>query len=75
MVGKGICDEYGKSSWPELVGVKGEVAVSIIKKENPYVTQIRILHPNEYYLPVVRCYRVYVWVDKHDIVIRVPVLG
>ncbi|CAK9179536.1 unnamed protein product, partial [Ilex paraguariensis] len=28
----------GKTSWPELVGVKGETAAATIEKKNPFVT-------------------------------------
>ncbi|OIV90679.1 hypothetical protein TanjilG_23792 [Lupinus angustifolius] len=69
------CYGKGKRTWPELVGVKGEVAVSIIKKENPRVREIRILHDNEVILPVLICDRVFVWVDDNEIVVQVPILG
>ncbi|KAG6495635.1 hypothetical protein ZIOFF_043461 [Zingiber officinale] len=36
-----IC--VGKSSWPELVGVNGNKAVTIIEKENPNVDAITVL--------------------------------
>ncbi|KAG2402048.1 hypothetical protein LR48_Vigan02g169200 [Vigna angularis] len=33
----------GKRSWPELVGVKGSVAVATIERENPYVDAHTVL--------------------------------
>ncbi|CAK9167960.1 unnamed protein product [Ilex paraguariensis] len=64
----------GKSSWPELVGVKGEIAAATIEKENPFVTAT-IVPPGTSVLTVFRCDNVYVWVDKNGIVIRTPVIG
>ncbi|KAE9619175.1 hypothetical protein Lal_00047812 [Lupinus albus] len=69
------CDGRGKSSWPELVGVKGEVAARVIKKENPLVVEVRILHENSYVIPYLKCNRVWVLVDDKGIVKEIPRLG
>ncbi|KAA8527720.1 hypothetical protein F0562_035411 [Nyssa sinensis] len=68
-----ICGK-GKSSWPELVGAKGETAVKTIEKENHKVNAQIVLDGT----PVTadfRCDRVRVVVDKKDIVLQVPVIG
>ncbi|GAY34487.1 hypothetical protein WN944_014362 [Citrus x changshan-huyou] len=64
----------GKSSWPELVGVNGEIAAATIQKENPNVHAIIILEGT----PVTqdfRCDRVRVVVDKYEKVVQVPRIG
>ncbi|KAI3472934.1 hypothetical protein Pfo_031309 [Paulownia fortunei] len=62
----------GKESWPELVGFYGEVAVTIIEKENSAVTAI-IVPPSQPFIPLdFRCDRVFVFVDDKGIVERVP---
>ncbi|CAK9170974.1 unnamed protein product, partial [Ilex paraguariensis] len=63
-----------KSSWPELVGVKGETAVTIIEGENPLVTGI-IVPEGSAVIQDFRCDRVWVWVDKNGIVYLVPKIG
>lgn len=65
----------GKSSWPELVGVKGEVAAETIKRENPLITNVEIVTEGS---PVTSDYasnRVRVVVDKSCIVVKTPVIG
>ncbi|CAN6802178.1 unnamed protein product, partial [Brassica oleracea] len=51
----------GKTSWPELVGTKGDYAASVIESENPGVTAavivVRSPVPFEYNI---RCNRVWV---------------
>ncbi|KAG6499609.1 hypothetical protein ZIOFF_039399 [Zingiber officinale] len=64
----------GKNSWPELVGVNGNKAVTIIEKENPNVDAIIVLI-GSIVTPDFRCDRVRVWVDKYDIVGQVPQIG
>ncbi|KAA8527721.1 hypothetical protein F0562_035410 [Nyssa sinensis] len=67
-----ICGK-GKSSWPELVGAKGETAAKTIEKENHKVNAQILLEGT----PVTkdfRCDRVRVFVDKKDIVVQVPVI-
>lgn len=64
----------GKSSWPELVGLPGDVAVTTIEKENPLVTAV-IVRPDSVITPDIRCDRVRVFVDANGKVDRVPVIG
>lgn len=65
----------GKSSWPELVGVTGDVAVKIIEKENRYVNAV-IVEEGTFVTQDFRCDRVRVWVDKYTrIVITTPTIG
>ncbi|OMP01111.1 Proteinase inhibitor I13, potato inhibitor I [Corchorus olitorius] len=65
----------GKGSWPELVGVKGEVAKATIERENPLVTA-KIVVEGVHQVPMnYQCDRVWVWVDKAGIVVRVPIIG
>ncbi|KAK7268794.1 hypothetical protein RIF29_21503 [Crotalaria pallida] len=64
----------GKSSWPELVGMKGTVAEATIERENPLVDAIIVLEGT----PVTRdflCDRVRVWVNTDGIVTQVPHIG
>ncbi|XVF83181.1 hypothetical protein PTKIN_Ptkin16aG0113300 [Pterospermum kingtungense] len=64
----------GKSSWPELVGKKGEDAAAIIEKENPYVNAVIVLEGTIVtmeFLPT----RVRVWVNTSGIVTKVPIIG
>ncbi|PKI61646.1 hypothetical protein CRG98_017958 [Punica granatum] len=65
---------HGKTSWPELVGKKGEAAMASIKSENPNLNAFTIKEGT----PVTRDYRVdrvRVWVDDSDLVTRVPTVG
>lgn len=66
--------DVGKSSWPELVGVAGDVAVATIEKENPSVNAV-LITPETVYIPVVQCDRVLVFVDDAGKVQSVPVVG
>lgn len=64
----------GKKSWPELVGVSGQIAAAQIEKENPNVDAIVKLKGT----PVTedfKCNRVWVWVDTHGVVTSVPRVG
>ncbi|EXB81310.1 Proteinase inhibitor [Morus notabilis] len=64
----------GKKSWPELVGVCGEIAAAKIEKENPNVDAIVKLQGT----PVIqdyRCNRVWIWVNTHGVVSTVPHVG
>ncbi|CAL9242165.1 unnamed protein product [Arabidopsis halleri] len=63
-----------KTSWPELVGRRGEEAKEIIDKENTKVTA-EIISENAVVLTVVVCDRVYVRVNDNGIVTRTPVVG
>lgn len=65
----------GKSSWPELVGVQGEVAAETIKRENPHITTVDILLEGTIVTQDFYCTRVRVWVDENGIVISVPTIG
>ncbi|KAA8548764.1 hypothetical protein F0562_000448 [Nyssa sinensis] len=64
----------GKSSWPELVGEKGEIAAATIEKENPLVNT-EIVLKGSFVTADFRCDRVRVWVDKNGIVYTTPVIG
>ncbi|EHA8591595.1 Glu S.griseus protease inhibitor, partial [Cocos nucifera] len=64
----------GKSSWPELVGVKGKEAEKIIEKENPAVDAI-IVTVGDVVTGDFRCDRVWVWVDEDGKVAQVPKIG
>ncbi|KAG4997783.1 hypothetical protein JHK82_028555 [Glycine max] len=67
-----LCE--GKSSWPELVGVEGTVAVATIERENPLVDANTVLK-GTIVTPDFRCDRVWVWVTKDGIVYQVPTIG
>ncbi|BAT94761.1 hypothetical protein LR48_Vigan02g169300 [Vigna angularis] len=64
----------GKSSWPELVGVEGSVAVATIERENPYVEAETVLK-GSIVTTDFRCDRVRVWVTKEGIVYQTPIIG
>jgi hypothetical protein len=64
----------GKESWPELVGINGDAAVQIIIGENSRVSASTV--PEDAVVTTdFRCDRVRVFVDKQDIVTRVPNIG
>ncbi|KAJ8632725.1 hypothetical protein MRB53_026061 [Persea americana] len=65
----------GKSVWPELLGVAGEVAKRTIEEENSLVTA-QIVTEGTIVITDFRCDRVWVWVDETaGIVTRVPKIG
>ncbi|KAG6757381.1 hypothetical protein POTOM_037689 [Populus tomentosa] len=66
------CD--GKSSWPELLGAEGKVAAATIERENPLV-RAKMVPEGSAVIQNFRCDRVWVWVDKNNIVYRVPMIG
>ncbi|KAL5542155.1 hypothetical protein UlMin_009865 [Ulmus minor] len=70
------CEETvsGKTSWPELVGVQGEVAVETIERENPSLNAI-IVPEGSSVITNVDCSRVWVWVNAQNIVKKTPVVG
>ncbi|CAD5173925.1 unnamed protein product [Musa acuminata subsp. malaccensis] len=68
------CLFAGKYSWPELLGVEGEKAATIIESENPTV-KARIVEDGKVVIQDFRCDRVWVWVNKHGVVARVPHIG
>ncbi|WJX12037.1 hypothetical protein P8452_02577 [Trifolium repens] len=64
----------GKNTWPEVVGMDGDEAAKKIERENEKVDAIVV--PVGYVVIMdFRCNRVWVWVDKHGIVTRVPKIG
>ncbi|KAK7268796.1 hypothetical protein RIF29_21505 [Crotalaria pallida] len=69
-----MTDCKGKSSWPELVGVKGTVAETTIERENPLVNAI-IVAEGTTVTGDFRCDRVWVWVNTNGIVKQVPKIG
>ncbi|CAL5188576.1 unnamed protein product [Lathyrus oleraceus] len=64
----------GKKSWPELVGINGEAAAQIIMNENSSVSA-STLPEDSVVTTDFRCDRVRVFVDKQDVVARVPIIG
>ncbi|KAL9357929.1 hypothetical protein Peur_051182 [Populus x canadensis] len=66
-----VCSDTGKSSWPELVGINGEVAAKIIESQNPKV-RVSIVEEGMIVSQEIRCDRVRVWVDKNGIVKDIP---
>ncbi|KAK1295899.1 hypothetical protein QJS10_CPB15g01999 [Acorus calamus] len=68
-----MTDCKGKSEWPELVGVQGDVAAATIEEENPLVTA-EIVKKGSSVTQDFRCDRVWVWVDDGK-VYRVPRIG
>ncbi|CAA6658946.1 unnamed protein product [Spirodela intermedia] len=64
----------GKSSWPELVGALGTVAVTIIESENPRVDAV-IVPEGAAVILNFDCNRVWVWVNKAGKVIKIPIIG
>ncbi|KAL7160368.1 hypothetical protein ABFS83_01G090600 [Erythranthe nasuta] len=64
----------GKRSWPELIGVPGNVGEATIERENPLVNAI-ILPPGTAHILNFRCDRVWVFVDGNGNVTRVPSIG
>ncbi|KAL4199980.1 hypothetical protein AMTRI_Chr03g54060 [Amborella trichopoda] len=70
----GVCSSDQKTRWPELVGTKKQFAVHTIEKENPNV-HAQVVPPGFYIPPDIRCWRVLVWINEHDIVTRIPIVG
>lgn len=70
----GNVTDAGKSSWPELLWVAGEVAVGVIVRENP---KLRVATVKDGMLVTAdfRCDRVRVWLNKHGLVKSVPQIG
>ncbi|KAJ9543569.1 hypothetical protein OSB04_023276 [Centaurea solstitialis] len=64
----------GKNSWPELVGSKGEYAVTKIEEENSQVNAIVVSEGTPIPLDF-RCDRVWVIVDCHGTVVQTPTIG
>ncbi|KGN50840.1 hypothetical protein Csa_004718 [Cucumis sativus] len=65
----------GKNQWPELVGVKATTAKYIIKKDNPNVENVVVLLAGSGTTEDIRCDRVWVFVNIHDLVVEVPKVG
>lgn len=65
----------GKKSWPEVVGLSGEVAKAKIEKENPTVTAEIKMHGTSTSDDYMRADRVRVWVDLKGVVKDVPQVG
>lgn len=64
----------GKSSWPELVGMKGDEAAAVIENENPNVIAI-IVKEGAPATSDYKCFRVRVVVDDNGIVVSTPIAG
>ncbi|XP_065861012.1 proteinase inhibitor-like [Euphorbia lathyris] len=64
----------GKTSWPELVGKKGEAAANTIEQENENV-KATVLKDGTPVILDFRCDRVWVWVNDNGVVVRVPTIG
>lgn len=61
----------GKSSWPELVGTKGEEAVATIMKENPSL-KAHTINQGSFITMDHRRDRVRVWIDEQGVVTAAP---
>ncbi|XP_031473017.1 inhibitor of trypsin and hageman factor-like [Nymphaea colorata] len=68
-------DCKGKSSWPELVGLYGQIAPLIIKAENPYVKESFVIKEGTVVPLDFRCDRVRVWVKPNGIIYKPPTIG
>lgn len=69
-----MCVDVGKFSWPELLGVDGRKAAAIIEEENDLVTAV-IIPEGSVVTQDFLCNRVWVWLDKNNIVVHVPKIG
>ncbi|KAI4338291.1 hypothetical protein L6164_016633 [Bauhinia variegata] len=73
-----LCDsnpnQSGKNSWPELVGVNGEDAAKQIEKENHFVKAF-VIFEGTIVIMDFRCDMVWVWINKHRVVSKVPQIG
>ncbi|KAL8215002.1 hypothetical protein R6Q57_004451 [Mikania cordata] len=71
-----VCEgDIGKSSWPELVGARGEVAEATIERENPRVDAIVVVEGRDMVITDFQCDRVWVWVNSKGVVVRTPGIG
>ncbi|KAL0889092.1 hypothetical protein Bca101_013075 [Brassica carinata] len=68
-----ICEDPGKSSWPELLETKGEYAKEVIERENPKMKAVIILEGTVKKIFI--CSRVYVWVNDCGFVVQIPIIG
>ncbi|KAG7018770.1 hypothetical protein SDJN02_20643, partial [Cucurbita argyrosperma subsp. argyrosperma] len=68
-----LCD--GKTSWPELVGKHGKAAEETIEREVAWVNAKVVQEGTTLVTADYRCDRVWVWVDKHGFVTRIPIIG
>ncbi|KAL5726932.1 hypothetical protein ACHQM5_000174 [Ranunculus cassubicifolius] len=67
-------DCQGKSSWPELVGVDGNLAAATVERENPLVRAEIVLEGTIVPIEIMAvCGRVRIWVNRRGRVTRVPV--
>ncbi|XP_073147954.1 proteinase inhibitor-like [Henckelia pumila] len=64
----------GKESWPELVGKDGNDAAATVERQNRHVRAI-VLKDGTPVTRDFRCDRVWVWVNDHRFVVRVPHVG
>ncbi|XP_073282723.1 proteinase inhibitor-like, partial [Primulina huaijiensis] len=64
----------GKESWPELVGKNGNEAAATVERQNQHVRAI-VLKDGTPVTRDFRCDRVWVWVNDHNVVVRVPRVG
>ncbi|GKB45447.1 syntaxin-related protein KNOLLE [Tanacetum coccineum] len=71
---KNLKTAKGKTSWPELVGEKGECAVTTIEKENELV-HAQIIAEGTIIIEIYICDRVLVWVNDNGIVVTTPKVG
>ncbi|KAG7536597.1 Proteinase inhibitor I13 potato inhibitor I [Arabidopsis suecica] len=69
-----ICEDPGKSSWPELLGAKGEDAKEVIERENPKMKAV-IISDKTPIREIFICSRVLVWVNDCGIVVEIPSIG
>ncbi|KAK1297733.1 hypothetical protein QJS10_CPB15g02000 [Acorus calamus] len=69
-----MADCKGKTEWPELVGVKGDVAVATIKAENPSL-DVFTIKKGTIITKEFRSDRIRVWVDECGVVYEAPHIG
>lgn len=74
MASEDLCPNPGKESWPELVGTNGNEAVKVIERENSKV-DAETVPKGSMVTTDFRCDRVFVWLDAHGNVDRVPTIG
>ncbi|KAG8653963.1 hypothetical protein MANES_05G086392v8 [Manihot esculenta] len=60
-----------KNAWLELVGIDGNIAATIIDKQNKHVKVI-VLKDGTPVTKDINCVRVWFWVDENNVVIRTP---
>ncbi|XP_020618902.1 subtilisin inhibitor-like [Orbicella faveolata] len=63
-----------KTEWPELVGKDAEEATTVIDKEHPGL-KIQIIPENSFVIKNLEEKRVRIFVDREQMVVRIPCIG